>query len=279
MKILVTGATGTVGSAVVRHLSGHNQQLRVLVRDPAKVTFGSEVEVVQGDLTNEADVRRALDGVDRAFLNMADDNGALFARVAGELNLKYAALLSSFSAVVALPSGEGNIVTARHKAGEDALTAAGVPSGFLRAAGFDYNILSWAGEVRNGVVQAPYPDIKLPIVHPDDIAASAAALLLADVPQTGAFSITGPTRISTRDQAATLSELLSHDLRVQQITEAEAKALAFPVGTPDFVSQSVLETQGEAASKLEVSHDVDRLTGHPAHTFRDWAVEHLAAFQ
>jgi (4-alkanoyl-5-oxo-2,5-dihydrofuran-3-yl)methyl phosphate reductase len=278
MKILVTGATGTVGSAVVRHLAGHGQQLRVLVRDPAKVSFGPEVEVVQGDLTNEADVRRALDGVDRAFLNMADDNGALTAKVAAETRLGYVALLSSFAAVVTLPSGEDNIISARHQAGEAALTAAGVPSGFLRAAGFDYNVLMWAGDANNGIIHSPYPDVQLPIVDPDDIAASAAALLLAETPPTGAFDITGPEKVSAREQAATLSELLGRELWIEPISEAQAKVEHFPAGTPDFVSQSVIETQGEAAATFEVSKDVQRLTGRAPRSFRDWAVAHLQAF-
>ena len=48
-----------------------------------------------------------------------------------------------FTATTELPSGAANIVTARHQAGEEALTKAGVPSTFLRATGFDYNILLW----------------------------------------------------------------------------------------------------------------------------------------
>ena len=122
MKILVTGATGTVGGHVVRNLTGRGHEVRALVRDPAKADFPAEVEVVEGDLTNAEDVRRALDGVDRAFLLMADDNGAVFAAVAGEVGLGHAVLLSSFTVGGMLPSGEANFFTARHRAGEQALT-------------------------------------------------------------------------------------------------------------------------------------------------------------
>ncbi len=278
MKILVTGATGTVGGHVLRYLTGQGHEVRALVRDLAKADLPADVEVVQGDLTDAADVRRALDGVDRAFLNMADDNGAQFASVAGKVGLGHAVLLSSFTAEYPLPGGDANIIAARHKAGEQALAEAGVPSTFLRAAGFDYNILMWAGAAREGVVRAPYPDVELPVVHPADIAASAAAVLLADNPPTGAFSITGPEKLSVRDQAQALSEVLGHDVRVEQISEDEAKRDNFPDGTPDFVTTSVLETMGEAASALEPSGDVQTLTGRAPRTFREWAEENEGAF-
>lgn len=149
---------------------------------------------MQGDLTNANDVRRALDGVDRAFLNMAEDNGAALAPVAAAAGVDHVVLLSPFTAAVPLPSGDANIIAARHRAGERALTDAGVPSTFLRAAGFDYNIRMWAGDLADGAIRSPYPDVALPVVHPGDIAASAAAVLLADAPAAGAFSITGPPK-------------------------------------------------------------------------------------
>lgn len=278
MKILVTGATGTVGGHLANLLPGQGHEVRAFVRDRARADFAAGVEVVEGDLTNPEDVRRALDGVDRAFLNMADDNGANFAAVAGEVGLGHAVLLSSFTAVVPLPGGEANIITARHKAGEQALNDAGIPSTFLRSAGFDYNILMWAGAASDGVVRTPYPDIELPVVHPADIAASAAAVLLADSPPTGAYSITGPEKLSVREQVQVLSEILGRDLRVERITEDDARRDFFPEGTPDFVTTSVLETMGEAASALEPSGDVQTLTGQAPRTFRDWAIENAGAF-
>jgi len=127
MKLLITGATGTVGGALIQHLAGTRHHLRALVRNPAKAQLPDGVEIVQGDLTNPGDLRRALDGVDRAFLNMADDNGEHFAAVAGQLGLGHVVLLSSFTVTVPLPLGEDNVVTARHRAGEQALHAAGGP--------------------------------------------------------------------------------------------------------------------------------------------------------
>ncbi|MBM6406004.1 NAD(P)H-binding protein [Phycicoccus sp. CSK15P-2] len=276
MKILVTGATGTVGGALVELLAGTDHDVAVLVRDPAKFSGPADVEVVQGDLTSADDVRAALAGVDRAFLNMADDNGATFAEVAGQVGLEHVVLLSSFTAVTDIALGEANIVTARHRAGEQALVEAGVPSTFLRASGFDYNFLMWAGEASEGVVRAPWLDVKLPVVDPADIAASAAAVLTSPSPAGGAYSITGPEPLSVTDQTEIAAEVLGRDLRVEALELQTAKAAAFPEGTPDVVVDSVFGTFAPEAAVLPVSHDVEALTGRPAHTFGEWVERNKA---
>jgi uncharacterized protein YbjT (DUF2867 family) len=277
MKILVTGATGTVGGHVARQLSGRGHQVVAFVRDTTKVGLPAEIELVQGDLTDASAVREALQGVDRAFLNMADDNGATFAKVAAETGLAHAVLLSSFTAVTALPSGPANIITARHQAGERALTEAGVPATFLRAAGFDYNILTWVAGAADGVVRAPNADVKLPVVDPADIAAAAVAVLTTADPQPGAGSITGPEALSVRDQVAVLNAVLGRSYTVLEISEQEAGKTAFPEGTPDFVTTSVLETMGPAAA-LAPSTDVQTLTGRPPRPFGAWVSDNVKAF-
>lgn len=278
MKLLITGATGTVGGALIQHLAGTRHHLRALVRNPAKAQLPDGVEIVQGDLTNPGDLRRALDGVDRAFLNMADDNGEHFAAVAGQLGLGHVVLLSSFTVTVPLPLGEDNVVTARHRAGEQALHAAGVPATLLRPAGFYTSLLAWTSALADSVVRAPYLDVALPVVDPDDVAASAAAVLLADAPPAAAFSITGPKALTVRDQTRILGDLLGRELRTEQITEQQAKDTALPAGTPDHVAASILATASPAAAALPVSGDVQQLTGRGPRTFQRWTTEHATAF-
>ena len=282
MKILVTGATGTVGGQVVRQLAGRGHEVRVLVRAKAKAKADADpalagTDVVVGDLQDAADVQSALDGVDRAFLVMADDNGATFARIAGAVGTSHVVLLSSFTAVTDLPSGDANIISARHRAGEQALRQAGVPATFLRPAGFDYNIAMWLAAADGNVVRAPHPDVALSVVDPSDIAAAAVAVLVSAEPAPAAYLITGPTGVSLRDQVEIVNELAGRSLTVEQNTAEEAAERAFPTGTPEFVTRSVLETMGPAAAVVTPSDDVRRLTGRAPRTFREWALDHVGA--
>ncbi|WP_238160318.1 SDR family oxidoreductase [Kribbella pratensis] len=66
--VLVTGATGRVGRHVVAGLRAAGVTVRALVRTPDLAGFPPEIELIQGDITDVAAVRRAAAGVDAAFL-------------------------------------------------------------------------------------------------------------------------------------------------------------------------------------------------------------------
>ena len=68
MTILVTGATGRVGSKVVEQLLKRDAHVRVLVRDPSSAHFPAQVDVVQGDMLDVESLRRAFVGVSTFFL-------------------------------------------------------------------------------------------------------------------------------------------------------------------------------------------------------------------
>ena len=69
MKVLVTGAAGMVGSAVVKELVKRDASVRVLVRERESADkFGSAVEVAVGDLLDPVSIERAVKGVDKLYL-------------------------------------------------------------------------------------------------------------------------------------------------------------------------------------------------------------------
>ena len=71
--ILVTGATGTVGTHLIRELSGHPVRVRAFVRDPrAAAAKLPDAELVAGDLYDTDSIARAMTGVDRLFLSAPD---------------------------------------------------------------------------------------------------------------------------------------------------------------------------------------------------------------
>ena len=100
------------------------------------------------------------------------------------------------------------------------------------------------------MVRAPWLDVKLPVVDPDDIAAAAVAVLSEAEPAGGAYSITGPAALSVMDQTRIASEVLDRELRAESLDLETAKATAFQGAPPVFI-ESVFGTFGpEAAVRL-----------------------------
>ena len=74
MTILITGATGTIGSLLVQQLANQAVAVNALTRDPSKAKFPSGVTAVSGDMLDVESMRKALQGVSTLFLlaNAAD---------------------------------------------------------------------------------------------------------------------------------------------------------------------------------------------------------------
>lgn len=68
-RVLVTGATGMVGGAIVRALLARRRQIRVFARDPdrARLLFGSSVEIAAGHLEDAETLRRACKGIEEIY--------------------------------------------------------------------------------------------------------------------------------------------------------------------------------------------------------------------
>jgi uncharacterized protein YbjT (DUF2867 family) len=102
--ILITGATGPVGSEVVRRLSAQGNQVRALTRDLHKVEAVKvpHVQFVQGDFDDPDSIRRACVGVERAFLlsnstERAEKQQIAFAELAQESGVRHIVKLSQYT--------------------------------------------------------------------------------------------------------------------------------------------------------------------------------------
>jgi uncharacterized protein YbjT (DUF2867 family) len=144
MTYLITGATGDVGSRVVRQLLERNIRPRVLVRsaDKARAILGEDVEVYVGDLAVPASTQDAFRNVDNIFLvNVGPDipqRDAAAAMIARESGVRRIVKLSS------LDVEHGLAIGAWHEKGEAAVHASGVRFTFVRPTGFMTNLLAWA---------------------------------------------------------------------------------------------------------------------------------------
>lgn len=276
---LVTGATGNVGSEVVRHLAEQGEQVRAFSRsgravDPAGLPNG--VEAVAGDLNSPASVEAALDGVRAVFLlpgyQRADETLTAIRRA----GVERVVLLSSSS----VPGGDRNNAVTRYMLeAEQAVRASGLPWTFLRPVGFASNTLQWKDQLAAGdVVRAPFADVRIAQIDPYDIGAVAALALRSPEHEGRAYALTGPESLLPADRLRILGDVLGRDLRFDAQPDDEARAemsAQMPVEYVDaFFSFYVDGTLDES----EVLPTVREVTGREPRTFREWAKEHAEAF-
>ncbi|MFJ8535618.1 NAD(P)H-binding protein [Streptomyces sp. NPDC093591] len=277
--ILVTGATGNIGSALLKELrgTGAGGPLRGLTRDAARAVFPAGVEAVEGDLARAASLKPALDGVRSLFLVSRVGPDAEILDAALRAGVEHVVLVSSITVLTHPRLGPA----AENLAVERLLQDSGMAWTILRPTQFASNALWWAGAIRGGeTIRVPYADIGLPTIHPADIASVARAALTEPGRRGRTYALTGPERITARQQVETLAELLGRELPFTEISRAEAhRDLAAFMG--DETADAVLDvTGGDVNDELLLVRDtVSRITGAPARTFRQWASENAATFR
>jgi (4-alkanoyl-5-oxo-2,5-dihydrofuran-3-yl)methyl phosphate reductase len=282
--ILVTGATGTVGRALLDVLATDHPDIpvRAMTRRPESADLPAHVEVVGGDLGDPASLGKALVGVDRVFLLSSGPEGP-----AQDRNLVAAAQEAGVSHIVklsAINAGDDlaeDPIAAWHREGEDAIRAGGIAWTFLRPNGFMSNALSWAPTVAShDTVYHPYADGRLAPIDPRDIAGAAATVLTAPGHDGQAYPLSGPESLGPAAEVAILGEVLGRPVRYVEITPEESRRAMTDHGVPPVIADAVVAVQ---ASSLRPGHDapdgaLPGLLTTASRTFRDWAADNAAAF-
>ncbi|MFE0186429.1 NAD(P)H-binding protein [Streptomyces sp. NPDC058989] len=276
--ILVTGATGNIGTALLRdlHLRGA-APVRGLTRDAGRAAFPEGIEAVEGDLAQPGSLKAALKGVRSLFLlpGMGAEQDVLAA--ARQAGVEHVVLVSSITVRThpSLPAAGANLAVER------LLKDSGMAWTILRPTQFASNTLWWAQSIREqGVVRAPYADIGLPAIHPADIAAVACAALTEPGHRGRTYALTGPERITVRRQVAAIAAALGREVALVEISRDEAhRQMASFMG--DETADAVLDLMGGDVNDelLTVRETVPQVTGSPARSFQQWASENRAAFR
>ncbi len=237
MTILVTGATGNLGGAVIEQLRHTAIPLRALVRDRAKATAlaAQGVELVQGDLSQPADLVAALTGVDAAFLVMPNDPQ----QVALECGLIDAARQAGVRYVVKLSvlrSGElPSTLQQWHRQIEQHLEASGLAWTHLRPNMLMQN-MRWfaAGMVQQGALYHSVGETAIAHVDVRDVAAVAALCLSQPGHESQAYDLTGPEAVSLTQVAAYFAAALQRPVQYVAISPAAMKAARLANGEPEW---------------------------------------------
>ncbi len=281
--ILLTGATGNIGSELVAQLSGRGLPLRVVTRDEAKVArLDSSIERVIGDLHDRETIQRAVAGVERLFMislifDESHKADALLVEEAKRAGVRHVVKISSLGVRTNQAVGIG----ALHRAKELAVEESGMAWTFLRPGAFMSNALQWVGSIKSrGRVFNPNADGKLAPISPHDIAAVAAVALTSAGHEGQAYDLTGSELLSAHDQVRILSQVLGKPIECEDISIDAGLEQLRSFGAPAFLAESLAQLwtmvrSGKAAIK---TGEVERLTGRPAQTFETWCQEHKNAF-
>jgi uncharacterized protein YbjT (DUF2867 family) len=274
--ILVTGATGNVGSELVRALAARGQAVRALARSPDRAAFPPGVQVVPGDLGVPESLTAALAGVSRVFLLGGFATLADVLRRARGAGAGHVVLLTSRCVVGGHPA---NAVTRMWLESEAAVRASGLPWTILRPSGFQSNALRWLPQLQRGdVVSAPWPGVPIAAIDPADIAEVAAAVLTRPGHQGTALTLSGPQPLTPGDQVKTLAQVLRRPLRYQPLSDDQARA-QMAADTPAELIDAFFRFF--SAGEFDDSPVVDtvlRVTGRPPRAFGRWVEAHAHLF-
>lgn len=277
MTTLITGATGAIGASLVRRLAPTGHAVRAGSRDPRRAV-GLDAEVVELDLTVPETFDEALADVDRIFLYAEPAAIDDFVDRAERAGVRRVVLLSSDSAEMG--NAEHNSLARHHADVEKALAAGSFSTTVLRPGTFATMTLDWATFIRAGLpIEQPFWGACLDVIHPEDIADAAEQALIDDVLEGLVLPLGGPEVLSFHQQRDTLAGLLERDLDWRDPSRGQAvQHLSRHAPLP--LVDAILDYW----SQLPRHHDearrsVERITGRPGRTFRQWAGEHLDAFR
>jgi uncharacterized protein YbjT (DUF2867 family) len=284
--ILVTGATGLNGGALVRLLSARNVPVRALVRDAtraAAVSGLADVEVVEGDMARPETLSRALRGVDRAMLISSADAAMLdvqsnFIDAAQKAGVKHVVKLSGI-----MPDTDSPFRFARmHGEVELKLERSGMAFTHLRAGEFMHAYFRQVPAiVARGAFFLPMEDAKIASIDVADIAEVGAAVLTEPGHEGKTYPLTGPEALTMAEVAEKLSAATGRPIKYVNVTPEEAKRAQLAAGVPQYTADALAELFAERrkGKESQVHKVIEGVIGRRATSFDDFALRNAAIFR
>jgi uncharacterized protein YbjT (DUF2867 family) len=282
--ILITGATGRVGGATLRHLTSGGVPVRALVRYAEKATLvaGPQVEVVIGDLAQPRSLEVAFEGVGAALLVSPLDPRQVelqgnFIDAAKRAGRAHIVKISGLGTALDSPVRSGRW----HAQTEKYLEDSGLPFTHLRPPFFMQNILRFAPTIRaSGEFVGSLNRGKVAMIDVADIAAVAATAMTTSAHAGKAYVLTGPEALSYSDVAERLSTSLGRMVTYKDVPLEVMKERLLASGMPAWhvdvqIDFSTALSAGQASA---VTDTVEAVTGKPARTFEQFIREHRGLF-
>ncbi|GAB3252339.1 SDR family oxidoreductase [Larkinella harenae] len=284
-SILITGATGTVGTQVAQQLAGRGIPFRALVRSREKATQWATlpgVQLVTGDLSDPESVRAALEGIERAFLltnssEQAEQLQINFVELARQVGVKHLVKLSQLAADPHSPVR----FLRYHAVVEQAIRQSGLTYTFLRPNLFMQGLIGFRDSiVKQGAFFATAGKAAVSIIDSRDIAAVAVEALLNSEHEGKVYDLTGPEALTHPQIAELLSEGLGRSVAYIDVQPAAMRQGLLAAGFPTWQTDGLLEdyahyARGEASAVSSVVQDV---LGRKPRGFQSFVKEYASEF-
>lgn len=247
-RVLVIGATGTVGSGVVKLLRETGHEVRAVTRRKSPPAPEKGLEWVRADLATGEGLRAAFEGAEAAFLmsppGHADQHAILSpliaeaAREAGEGALKKVVLMTAL--------GANAVETAPMRRAEIELEKSGVPFNIVRPNWFMQNFNTfWVQGIREqGKILLPAGTAKTSFIDARDISEVVARLLVTHDRDGEAFDITGPEALDHDEVAREISRAMGRKITYEDIQPAVLKSGLLASGVPADYAEFLLMILG-----------------------------------
>jgi uncharacterized protein YbjT (DUF2867 family) len=275
MAVVVTGATGNVGRALVAQLANAGVEVRAVTRYPESAGFSNGVEVVKS-----APV--ALPGASAVFLN----SGALGDQLATVVELAWWAGVRRLVALSAVNADDdfsrqpSRFFGDRNKEAEQMAIDSGMQWVSLRPSTFACNFASmWSAQIRAGdVVAGPDAAACCAPITERDIAAVAARAMLTDELVGQRIRLTGPQAHTNAELVEIIGSVLHRRLCYHEVPPQLLRQHLTAIGVSGECSDAYVALAFTANEPAVVTPDVENVLGRPAESFAQWVAEHRSLF-
>jgi uncharacterized protein YbjT (DUF2867 family) len=283
--ILLTGATGNIGSLLAKKLSDMGVAFRAMVRKPEEAEELRNLPgatLVTGDFNDTDAVKNALQGIKKAFLltnstERTEQQQAGFVDAAVAAGVQHIVKLSQLKADRLSPVR----FLRYHAAIEERIKATGIGYTFLRPNLFMQGFLLFKDVIRyQGKFFAPAGEAKVSVVDIRDIAAVAAQALTSGGLQQRVLDLTGPEALTHAEIAEQLSAALGRKIEYIDAQPSDMLQALLSFGMPAWQAEGLIEdyahyARGEAAA---VSNDIADVTGAKARSFAEFSSDYAPFF-
>jgi NAD(P)H dehydrogenase (quinone) len=284
MKIGITGASGQLGTGLVRHALARTSASNIvaITRNTAKLAEFKGIDARSGDFNQPAGLIDAFRGVERLVIVPTTDL-APGVRAKQHADAIDAAVKAGVQHIVYISTvsprpDPSSVLFDSHFLTEQKLIASAPAWTILRMSVYaDTLVMAAKGAIASGEY-AQVPGAPAAYVVRDDIAAAAAGILATPGHAGITYHATGPVAITQQEVAAAIGQASGKKIAFKEITAEQQRQGFVAAGLPPVIVDGIAGFQaGLRAGAFDlVTGDVERLAGKPAEAPLDFLRRSLA---